>query len=233
MGGPLSHIALGEGGTEGHAEAPPGWRTPWPDQPGPPLLPGCGHRLRALPPLCTVGGSSARVRLFVARRPSHLLPALPGGLDRESPARLRGQAEAASPMQTQEAAPWQSEAPTQHAARSGSGGEEGWPRCWALPCSRPSRWAPPDGRLLTGSISCPCRPWAGRGDCGASGQAFRCVALSQVAQLSGSRPGAPGPRPRPLLTRRSQDKPALAEAAPHDAEPCHGHRARPGTVRWG
>lgn len=78
-------------------------------------------------------GSSARVRLFVARRPSHLLPALPGGLDHESPARLRGQAEAASPMQTREAAPWQSGAPTQHAAWSGSGGEEGWPRCWALP----------------------------------------------------------------------------------------------------
>lgn len=45
--------------------------------------------------------------------------------------------------------------------------------------------------------------------------------------------GQPSPRPRPLLTRRSQDKSALAEAAPHDAKPPHGHRARPGTVRWG
>lgn len=70
---------------------------------------------------------------------------------------------------------------------------------------------------LIDSIRRPCRPWAGHADRGVSGQAFGCVALSQVVQLSGSTPGMAGPRP--LLTRRRQDKLALTKATRWDAEP--------------
>lgn len=152
-GGLLSHIALGEGGTEGHVGDPPGWwasqpalprpaRAP-PAQPGPHWFQGVGTDPEASPSLYTVeAGSLARVQLSVARHSSHLLSALPGGLDRESPALLWGQAEAASPIQTLEAAPLRSGAPTWLAAWSGSekGNSPG-----PCPCSRPPRRWPSRG----------------------------------------------------------------------------------------
>lgn len=71
---------------------------------------------------------------------------------------------------------------------------------WPLPLLQASQtMALTRADSLIDSISCPCRPWVGHGDSGVSGQALRCVALSQVAQLSGSMPRAASPYT--LLTR--------------------------------